>query len=289
MRHHDDEHAPARSRTGRLPLRRAGRHAAAPGGPGAGAAPQVPVRRADRRRAAVPVWRRGRTLAVAMAIVAAMAIGATAGVRLFGESPSAGTAVRAPEAVPAGPGSGPAVPAGSGPGALGPAVSPPVPLVSPTATPSTRSPSAARATPSRTPKRSPATSATPVRLSLEAERAGNVIGGRAGAGPLDGASGGRIVGTLGLGDANFLRFTGVTVPDAGTYALRIHYISGEPRRAVMSVNGRAATTVAFGSTGSWRTVGTTDVRVTLRSGANTIQFGHGTEPCPDFDRVDVTR
>ena len=165
----------------------------------------------------------------------------------------------------------------------------PVPLVSPSASPSTRPPSAARTTPSRTPERSPSDRAKPVRLSYEAERDGNVIGGRAGAGPLDGASGGRIVGTLGLGEANFLRFTGITVPDAGTYVVRIHYISGEPRRAVMAVNGRAPTTVSFGSTGSWRTVGTTDVRVALRSGANTIQFGHGTEPCPDLDRVDVTR
>jgi hypothetical protein len=129
----------------------------------------------------------------------------------------------------------------------------------------------------------------PVRLSLEAERGGNVIGGRAGAGPLDGASGGRIVGALGLGGANFLRFTEVTVPDADTYTVRIRYISGEPRRATIQVNGRASTTVAFASTGSWRTVGTTTVQLALRAGANTIQVGHGTEPCPDFDRIDVTR
>jgi hypothetical protein len=293
MRRYDDESSPEPLRSGGwLPPLRAGRHAAEPAAEvtpaGTRVVPAVPAR--IRRHKVVPVWHRRRTLGIA-AVVSALVvvIGAPVAVNLFSGSPAAVPPVRQPAAVP--------VP--EGPGAPVPAFQTPLPATASasatarpaTAPPAAGPPSVARATPSRTRRPSPATNTTPapVRLSYEAERAANVLGGRAGAGPLDGTSGGRIVGTVGLGDANFLRFTGVTVPDAGSYPVRIHYITGEPRRATILVNGRAATTLAFASTGSWRTVGTTTVRLTLRAGANTIQFGHSTDPCPDFDRIDVTR
>jgi hypothetical protein len=55
----------------------------------------------------------------------------------------------------------------------------------------------------------------------------------------------------------------------------------------MSVNGGAATTVSFPSTGSWTTVGTIMVTVNFNAGNNTIRFSNSTYYAPDFDKIAV--
>ncbi|MDG4831405.1 hypothetical protein O7627_19085 [Solwaraspora sp. WMMD1047] len=121
-------------------------------------------------------------------------------------------------------------------------------------------------------------------LSLEAEQA--VRGGRATPRPVSGASGGVVVGWLGDGSANLVRFT-VIAPTPGRYAVTFHYVSGEPRAATVTVNGRPAGH-EFAATGGWSTVGARTLTLSLAGGQNTITFGGGRRPAPDLDRVVVS-
>jgi hypothetical protein len=122
-------------------------------------------------------------------------------------------------------------------------------------------------------------------LSYEAEAPGNRLGGRAAPRELAGASGGKVVGWVGEGRDNTLAFTGVTVATAGRHQVTIYYASQERRAAAVEVNGAFAALVDFPSTGGWDEVGSTTVTLTLRAGANTIQFGNRYAWAPDFDRL----
>jgi hypothetical protein len=121
-------------------------------------------------------------------------------------------------------------------------------------------------------------------LSFEAEQAAR--GGRATPRPVSDASGGVVVGWLGDGSANLVRFT-VAAPTAGRYAVTFHYVSGESRAATVTVNGRPAGH-QFPASGGWSTVGTYTLTFTLAGGQNTITFGGGRQPAPDLDRIVVS-
>ncbi|MFI9467299.1 alpha-galactosidase D [Streptomyces sp. NPDC052492] len=82
----------------------------------------------------------------------------------------------------------------------------------------------------------------------------------------------------------------VVVRKAGTYQVRISYISGDARSALVSANGGGATSHTFASTGDWSTVNSVHVPVKLKAGANTITIDSGSDGyAPDIDRIDVQK
>ncbi|MFD3453204.1 alpha-galactosidase D [Streptomyces sp. NPDC058691] len=121
----------------------------------------------------------------------------------------------------------------------------------------------------------------------EAEAAGNTLGGSASVADCGVCSGSRKVGDLYLGGS--LRFNDVVVPKAGVYTVKVAYVSGDPRPAEVSVNGDAATTYTFPSTGDWGTAETVSIPLSLKAGANTITFDSGSGYAPDIDRIDVPK
>ncbi|MFJ5215500.1 alpha-galactosidase D [Streptomyces sp. NPDC088354] len=121
----------------------------------------------------------------------------------------------------------------------------------------------------------------------EAEAAGNTLGGGASVADCGVCSGSHKVGNLYLGGS--LRFNDVVVPKAGMYTVKVGYVSGDPRQAEVSVNGAAATTYAFPSTGDWGTAETVGIPLSLKAGANTITFDSGSGYAPDIDRIDVPK
>jgi hypothetical protein len=121
----------------------------------------------------------------------------------------------------------------------------------------------------------------------EAEAAGNTLGGNASVADCSACSGGHKVGNLYAGGS--LRFDDVHVDKAGTYQVKVAYVSGDPRSVEVSANGKGPTSHRFPSTGDWGTAETVSVPVTLRAGANTITFDSGSGYAPDIDRIDVPK
>jgi DUF1680 family protein len=132
------------------------------------------------------------------------------------------------------------------------------------------------------------TGSQPTGTSYEAEAGGNTLAGQAVVRTSAGASGGALVGYVGNGTANYLRFNSVSVSSAGSRTVTIFYTSGEARSVSVSVNGGTAVSVSTPSTGGWDTVGSVSVTVTLAAGVNTIQLGNPTGWAPDLDRIVVT-
>jgi hypothetical protein len=123
--------------------------------------------------------------------------------------------------------------------------------------------------------------------SYEAEKSGNVLAGGARIASCSPCSGGKKVGYVGNASGT-LTFTGVSVSSAGSVSVAIKYASGQARNASLSVNGGSGISLSFGSTGSYTTVGTKTITVTLKSGSNTLKFYNNSGWAPDFDRIIVT-
>ncbi len=83
----------------------------------------------------------------------------------------------------------------------------------------------------------------------EAEATGNTLSGNASVADCSACSGGKKVGNLYVGGK--LTVNNVTVAKAGTYQVKIAYVSGDSRSASVSSNGNAATSHKFPSTGDW--------------------------------------
>ncbi|MDQ6420505.1 CBM35 domain-containing protein [Paenibacillus sp. LHD-117] len=122
-------------------------------------------------------------------------------------------------------------------------------------------------------------------IALEAESATNTLAGNARIMDQSTASGGKIVGYIGNGSANYLQFNNVQVSSAGTYQLTISYITADARSASLSINGGPAQAINFPGSGSWSTVSTVVVPVTLAAGSNTLRFSNATGYSPDIDRI----
>jgi hypothetical protein len=92
-----------------------------------------------------------------------------------------------------------------------------------------------------------------------------------------------------VGQGGTLTFNDVSVPAAGTYQVTIAYLDGSAtgRQAGLSVTGGTAQFVQFTPTGSFSTVGTLTVPLTLAAGSNTIEFSNPSAYAPDFDRIIV--
>jgi hypothetical protein len=123
----------------------------------------------------------------------------------------------------------------------------------------------------------------PTATSYEAESPANTLAGGAVLQACPTCSGGQKVGFVGNGGT--LTFNGVTAATSGTYQVTIAYCSGDPRPAMVSVNGGTPRALSFPSTGSFSTVGTMTVPLPLTAGTNTIEFGDPAAYTPDFDRI----
>lgn len=101
------------------------------------------------------------------------------------------------------------------------------------------------------------------------------------------SSGGAQVGYLNNSDSSDT-LTGVTLPTAGTYMVKIGYSngSGSTSSHSVSVNGGTATTVTYSPTADWGTDGQVTVTVTLNAGANTIKLSHNVG-LAELDCIDV--
>jgi chitodextrinase len=130
------------------------------------------------------------------------------------------------------------------------------------------------------------TSAATTPGSYEAEAPGNSLAGTAAVAVCSGCSGNAKVGYLGNGGT--LTINGVTGGTGGATAVTVYYASTVARTASISVNGGAATTVSFPSTGDWNTVGTAAVTLTLAAGSNNaIKIANASDWAPDIDRIVV--
>jgi hypothetical protein len=121
--------------------------------------------------------------------------------------------------------------------------------------------------------------------SYEAESA--TLAGQAAVRSSSGASGGALVGYVGNGTANYLRFTNVAASRAGSHTVTIYYAAGAARSVTLTVNGVAGPAVSTPSTGGWDTIGSVSASVNLIAGTNTIQLGNATGWAPDLDRIVV--
>jgi hypothetical protein len=120
----------------------------------------------------------------------------------------------------------------------------------------------------------------------EAESPANTLAGNASVADCAACSGAKKVGNLYLGGK--LTFNDITVPRAGTYQVKIAYVSGDARSVAVSANG-GGTNHKFPSTGDWGTAETVSIPLTLKAGPNTITFDSGNGYAPDIDRIDVPK
>lgn len=125
----------------------------------------------------------------------------------------------------------------------------------------------------------------PLATSYEAESPTNTLAGGAVQQSCPTCSGGAKVGFVGNGGT--LTFNDINVASAGTYRVTIVYCSGDPRPAMVSVNGGTPQSLSFAATGSFATTGTMTISVPLAAGNNTIEFGDPNAYTPDFDRIIV--
>jgi len=93
-------------------------------------------------------------------------------------------------------------------------------------------------------------------------------------------------GWLGNSADNYLEFRDIYANTAGSYNLKITYISGENRTATMTVNGKDTVLTALNSN-SWATSKTNTYRITLQQGYNTIRFANAMAWMPDMDKIQL--
>ncbi|WP_406418915.1 alpha-galactosidase D [Streptomyces sp. NBC_01614] len=119
------------------------------------------------------------------------------------------------------------------------------------------------------------------------EAEAGTLSGNASVADCSACSDGRKVGNLYTGGK--LTLDDVVVPKAGTYQIKVAYVSGDARSISVSANGGGGTSHKFASTGDWGTVNSVHVAVKLKAGGNTITFDSGTGYAPDIDRIDVQK
>ncbi len=121
---------------------------------------------------------------------------------------------------------------------------------------------------------------------IEAEASGNTIAGAARIATCTACSGGKKVGYIGNGAANYITVNGINEPTAGSYTLTFAYLVSGTRTFDISVNG-GPDIVENLSGSSFSTPVSTSIPVTLKAGANTIKFHNDTAYGPDLDSITV--
>jgi hypothetical protein len=122
---------------------------------------------------------------------------------------------------------------------------------------------------------------------VEAEAAGNTIAGATRTSTCAACSGGRKVGFIGNGAANYVTINGVSASTAGSKTLTISYLLSGTRSFSVSVNGGADQQVSLTGT-SFSTVATTTITVNLNAGNNSVKFHNDTAYAPDLDKISVS-
>jgi endo-1,4-beta-D-glucanase Y len=131
----------------------------------------------------------------------------------------------------------------------------------------------------------PPTTNPPGHTTVTVEAESGTVAGGAKVASCASCSGGQKVGFVGNGGTLTLSVSSNT---AGSYPLKISYLNGgsAARSATVTVNGTAQN-VSFPTNGSWTTVQTLTVTVTVTAGTNTIVFSNPTAYGPDVDKVVV--
>ncbi len=94
-----------------------------------------------------------------------------------------------------------------------------------------------------------------------------------------------VVEGIGAGPDNKLRFNELVEDKDATYRLTIRYAAATPARARISVNGAVPLWVSFPATGADTSFGTTQVRVRLQAGRNTLTIDNPVDPAPVIDKI----
>lgn len=123
----------------------------------------------------------------------------------------------------------------------------------------------------------------------EAEASSNTLTGQASVVTEGNSFGDKKIGNLGGSAGSSLQFNGITVSEAGTYRLKLYYMSGDQRDVHVKVNGSAEEIVwELPATGSYHTMRCAYLDIELNSGSNTIWFGN-TEYAPDIDCIGIKK
>lgn len=133
----------------------------------------------------------------------------------------------------------------------------------------------------------PDVSDDPAYTYYEAEGAGNTRSGGASLTSNANASGGMKVGYLGGSSGGAVQFNSVHAPTAGTYELKLFYCGIDKRSFAVTVNGVSAGTHAAPDSGSFNTLRTISLQVTLKAGSNVIKIGNTGGYAPDLDRIAI--
>ncbi|MBR4867623.1 MAG: DUF5110 domain-containing protein, partial [Clostridia bacterium] len=111
----------------------------------------------------------------------------------------------------------------------------------------------------------------------------------AGVATVVGASGEKVVNSVGNEGNSYFIMNGITVEEDGVYSVDIGCGSGETRQCMLSINGGEPIRLHFASTGSFSSISSMQVKLPLQKGENTLKFytlkGEGW--APDFDYIDL--
>ena len=102
-------------------------------------------------------------------------------------------------------------------------------------------------------------------------------------------SGEKLVRFIGSNPQSTLRFNKVTAPKDGEFGIAIVYMSGSHRVMYVSVNGGSPQAIDFPATGGWdgRFLDAVELKVQLKAGLNTLEFGNPKDWGVDLDRIIV--
>ncbi len=101
----------------------------------------------------------------------------------------------------------------------------------------------------------------------------------------DYCSGGCKAGWLGNSTDNYIEWRNVHSFTGGRYKLTLHYVSGESRRATLTVNGEQSKSLTSLNSGGFDRVGKKSATIRLEAGVNTIRLTNATAWMPDIDCI----
>jgi len=121
---------------------------------------------------------------------------------------------------------------------------------------------------------------------IEAEDSGNTLAGAAVIAGCSACSGGKKVGYIGNGSANYVTVNNIAESAAGSHTITIAYVLSGSRSFYVSVNG--GSDVQLSLTGSsWSSPATTTLTVQLKAGSNSIRFHNDSAYGPDLDAITI--
>jgi alpha-galactosidase len=123
-------------------------------------------------------------------------------------------------------------------------------------------------------------------VHIEAEASGNTVAGAAVIASCSACSGGKKVGYIGNGAANYVTINNLSESAAGSYTVTVAYLLNGSRSFYLSVNGGSDIQLSLTGT-SWSSPATTTVTVQLKAGSNSIKFHNDSAYAPDLDAITI--